>query len=517
MKHLRPSGVALAVAAGIAAPYTHAADPQQLEALVRELAAKVERLETELAVAREAGTVAPAPQPQVQEIDQKVKVLERKLEIAAEEAAAAKKATPVVTASDKGFAISSPDKEKAFQFKLRGTLHADYRSFQGESGDDFSDTALLRRVRPSFEGTVFEKYDFRIMPEFANNSASLLEGYIDARFQPWAKVRAGKFKGPVGLERLQSASDIRFIERGLPTNLVPNRELGIQLHGDVLDGGLGYAIGVFNGVNDGRSSDDFGTAGNDSNDSKDLEGRIFGFPFKNSDIYALQGLGLGIAGTWTDVTGTPPGATASRSTLLPAYVTGGQNGFFAYRNSSAGSIAAGTPDGAYGVGERYRIAPQAYWYYGPYGLLAEYVSVTQDVQRDLAAGAVRDSLTHQSWQIQAAWVVTGEDNSYKSVKPAAPFKIGDAGWGALELVARYGELDIDDDAFEGGGSSFANPTNAATKASAWALGANWYLNSNLKFVLNYEQTRFDGGAGTALAPEDRDTEKALFARAQIAY
>ena len=46
-------------------------------------------------------------------------------------------------------------------------------------------------------------------------------------FQPWFAVTAGKFKVPVGLERLQSANDIRFVERAFPTSLLPNRDLGV--------------------------------------------------------------------------------------------------------------------------------------------------------------------------------------------------------------------------------------------------------------------------------------------------
>lgn len=78
------------------------------------------------------------------------------------------------------------------------------------------------------------------------------------------------------------------------------------------------------------------------------------------------------------------------------------------------------------------------------------------------------------------------------------FTIAGGGWGAWELVARYGELDVDDDAFTGGANSFANPTSAASKGSAWGIGANWYLNNVFKFSIDYEYTSFDGsGGGTA--------------------
>ena len=77
-----------------------------------------------------------------------------------------------------------------------------------------------------------------------------------------------------------------FVERGLPTNLVPNRDVGAQIHGDLFDGAFTYAFGAFNGVVDGGSGD------LDNNDSKEFAGRLFGFPFKASSIEA-------VAGTWS--------------------------------------------------------------------------------------------------------------------------------------------------------------------------------------------------------------------------
>ena len=46
------------------------------------------------------------------------------------------------------------------------------------------------------------------------------------------------------------------------------------------------------------------------------------------------------------------------------------------------------------------------------------------------------------------------------------------------------------------------------------VGLNWYLNRNLKIVLGYDQTKFDGGAPNG---GDREDEKVLFTRFQVAY
>jgi phosphate-selective porin OprO/OprP len=113
--------------------------------------------------------------------------------------------------------------------------------------------------------------------------------------------------------------------------------------------------------------------------------------------------------------------------------------------------------------------------------------------------------------VTASIVLTGEDASYKGVaKPDHPFTIGAAGWGALELVARYGRLDIDDDAFP----LFADLARSAATASSWGLGLNWYLTSNFKLVANYTQTTFDGGAAGG---RDREDEQAFFTRAQFSF
>ena len=53
---------------------------------------------------------------------------------------------------------------------------------------------------------------YRLTPEFAPANASIVDAYIDLKFHPAATVRAGKVKGPVGLERLQSGGAIGFID-----------------------------------------------------------------------------------------------------------------------------------------------------------------------------------------------------------------------------------------------------------------------------------------------------------------
>ncbi|MEI8363821.1 MAG: porin, partial [Betaproteobacteria bacterium] len=245
----------------------------------------------------------------VQELSQQVKVLARKGEISAEEITAAKKTTPVVKASENGFGLESADGKNVIKFK--GLLQIDNRNYSdvnglGADGKNISGFDF-RRIRPTIEGTVFGKYDFRFTPEFGeaksastSSTSGIVDAYIDARFQPWFKVRAGKFKPFVGLERLQSGSDIKFIERSyVSNNILPNRDLGAAIHGDVLEGKLNYSVGFYNGVTDGGDA----TTVQDSNVDKEYAARIFATPFKGSDS-VLAGLGFGLAATHGNFKGT---------------------------------------------------------------------------------------------------------------------------------------------------------------------------------------------------------------------
>jgi phosphate-selective porin OprO/OprP len=457
--------------------------------------------------------VTAADPPTAEELAQRIQILERKLELQNEATAAAVSTAAIPKASAKGFSIASAD--GAHVVKLRGTLHFDGRSFADDITPETSDTWVLRRVRPTLEGTIAKIYDFRITPDFAGGRAFLLDGFVAARFQPWFTVQAGKFKVPVGLERLVSANDIRFVERAYPTNLLPNRDLGVQIAGDVASGLVNYSLGYYNGVTDGASSDSATPADSETDTAGDIAGRLFFQPFIGSDSFALRGVGVGIAGTYVDVTGNP--ATPSLST----YRTAGQQTLFQYR---ANTGAAPLNNATYADGMRKRITPQAHYYLGSFGLLAEYAKVTQEVSRQTST-TTRESntLDTTAWHVQLAYFLTGEEQSFKGIAPNSTLQIGKPGWGAFEVVARAHSIRFDDDAFVGGANSFANPVGKvgkasgainARKATSYGVGFNWYFNEAFKWVVNYEVTRFDGGGVDGV---DQPDEKAILTRLAVGF
>ena len=419
----------------------------------------------------------------VNELDQQIRILQRLREIAAESTATAAKTATAATASKDGFNLKSADGKYSIRF--RGYLQSDGRFFPSSEAIPATDNLLIRRARPIIEATVGRYFDFRVMPDFGGASPVIFDAYWEGKFAPQFTVRAGKFKPPIGLERLQSATDIAFAERGFPTNLVPSRDVGLQVAGDFSEGLFAYQVGVFNGV------PDLANGGDDLSDAKDFAARIFVQPFKTG---SLKGLGLGVAGS----TGTERGTTAAPG--LPSYRTPGQNTFFRYRLDTA--VPANT---AFANGDRTRISPQGYFYTGPLGILAEYVVSKNEVTR--AADTL--SLDHKAWQTEGSFFLTGEKAGFKSPAPKKPFDLKDGGWGAFELIARYGEIEIDEAAFP----NFASPTSSAQKAKAWGVGLNWHFSRAVKVAVNYERTTFVGGATTG----DREPENALITRFQTSF
>ena len=404
-----------------------------------------------------------------------------------------------VRAGPTGFSFESADGANVIRF--RGNLAVDGRWFMDKSTPESSDTFLFRKVRPYIEGTIDNDYDFRFMPDFGGGKTIIVDAFMTARILPWLAVQAGKFKGPVGLERLQPDQYNRFMELGLPSDLVPNRDLGVEIGGDILGGTFGYAIGEFNGVTDGNSTDANTNPDADSNDGKkDTEGRLFTQPFINSGIPGLRGLGFGIAGTYVQAVGS------ATNTLLASYKTTGQNTFFNYRTGTTGTFADG---------RRERWSPQAYYYVGSFGALAEYVESEQDVSRQLTTTTKRSGkVDNSAYQVSLSYFLTGEAATFNSITPRTTFHLGGGGWGAWEVVARYSELKIDNAAFAGGTQSFADPTASPRNARATGVGINWWLNANVKWVLDYEVTQFEGGATST---GNRPDERALTTRFALTF
>jgi phosphate-selective porin OprO/OprP len=423
---------------------------------------------------------------QVNALAQQLKVLSRQLELK-EEAAAAAPPAPKVTVNDKGFSIASADDANSIRF--RGLVQLDSRLFFGDGGGVANNGFILRRARIISEGTFAKNYSFQLVPEFGGSSISILDANIGINVAPSLQLKFGKFKSPIGLELLQSDSWTFFNERSLVTNLVPNRDIGVQGSGDVFAKTLNYTVGVLGGVGDGGSSTNA-----DFDNEKDLVGRLFASPFRNDVGSPVQGLSFGVSGSL--------GREKTAAGRTSAYKTDGQQTFFSYN-------AATVSDG-----QNWRVLPQADYRNGSFGAIGEYVVSTINV-RPSATGA-KAQLENKAWQFAAGYVLTGEDSSFNGVVPRTNFDLAAGTWGAFEVTARYANLQVDDAAFP----LFASASTNADEASSIGVGLNWYLSKVVAFKFDYYQTHFGfapGAPATSATQILRQDEKAFISRFQVSF
>lgn len=362
------------------------------------------------------------------------------------------KFAPVLVNGD-GLLISNRDASS--KVLIHGYLQADGRFFLANLKNSRQAVLLFRRVRPLVEGTLANRMDFRFMPDFGEGKSVIQEVYVEWKSVPYAKLRVGKFKAPLGLEVLRSDRDLTFVERSMASDLIPLRNLGAQLGGSLKENAVAYAIGIFNGAEDGANSTF------EWRNSKKGVVRVFFEPWAASHLAPLQPLGIGVAAS-----------VGYNSDALPSYKTVGQNTFFRYSS-------AATADG-----QHKRLAPQATYFFGPLGVLAEYVTSGQTA----SVGGARSYLSNHGWQLAGSIMLTGEKNTYDSIRPSRPLAaaMDRQHCGAWELAIRHSALGVDPNAFP----RYAATASSAQSASESAIGINWHLNQHTKLMIDFESTGF---------------------------
>ena len=340
--------------------------------------------------------------------------------------------------------------------QVHGYLQADNRMFSSNTRGQELDIFLFRRIRPVLEGTLFRQVDFRFMPDFGQYNPQIQEAYLELKTLPYARLRAGKFKEPIGLEVLRQDRDLSFTERSMASDLLPLRYLGAQISGSALGKSITYEGGYFQGSSDGSNAVfTQWTRGNEG------VGRVFLLPFTATSIAALKKFGFGVAGS----AGAQHGSIAGLKTMA-------QTTFFKY---ASGTVADG---------QHNRVSPQAYYYAGPFGAIAEYVISSQQVFNKGKSGRMRN----EGWEVQGSVMLTGDKNSYAGFRPRNGFEPnrGFGHLGALELAFRFSQVSIDPDAFP----SFASASTSTQRARAAGIGLNWHLNRYVKLMTDYEHTTF---------------------------
>ncbi len=375
-----------------------------------------------------------------------------------------------------GFFVQTANGDHRLVFGLVAQMDG---RFSVDDPSPITNTFAIRKARPVLSGRVGRYFDFKVMPDFGGGTTVLLDAYVDIRFSPRLRVRTGKDKTPVGYELLIGDAFLPFPERSMASRLIPGRDIGVQVQGDLAGNRVTYAAGLFNGVPDATNS----TTDVDTNSSKDLAGRIAVAPWRSTRTpnRAINGLGFHL------------GASAGpQSGPLPSFTTSVGQTFFNY---GAGATASG---------RRTRLAPAVFYHYKAFGGFAEYTRSAQEVTR---TGTER-TITNDALGVTASLLLTGEAASAGTIRPKKPFDPANRQWGAVQVLARYSALTIDPATFTEGLAA----ASASRQARSWTVAANWYLTPYIKYYCTFERTAFEG---PATGP--RPAEHVILFRTQLAF
>ena len=115
---------------------------------------------------------------------------------------------------------------------------------------------------------------------------------------------------------------------------------------------------------------------------------------------------------------------------------------------------------------------EALWNEGPVSLTAEYDESHVDSPET-------GDPQFRGWYVTGAWVVTGEHRPYGKKVGYARRVIPTGRWGAVELIARYGLVDVTDKGVDGG------------YLTKWFAGVNWWANRRIRISAGYGRATLD--------------------------
>lgn len=319
-----------------------------------------------------------------------------------------------------------------FELALGGRLHLDAVTYDVDDGDRHSDAAI-RRARVELSGKIGDIVQFRVDREFGSNPG-WRNVWLAVRPTDALEVRGGNFVVPFSLEELQSSNRSQLMERSLVSALAPGYSLG---------GSVQYSrrnwtasVGYFGDPIDGEENQS-GKRG------KGFVGRVTGAPILGKNQFFH--LGAAFERRQLDDTDTLAFRARPGSALAPTLVSTGVI-------RDADQITNVGAEAAYST--------------GPLLLQGQFIrtSINRPTLGDLDYGA---------WYAQASFAVTGESYNYSRRSATVEGLDLRRKRSAVELAARYSQLNLDDNALDRG------------RAQTMTVGANWYLNKNLRLMINY--------------------------------
>jgi phosphate-selective porin len=330
----------------------------------------------------------------------------------------------------------------------------DYTSFEqdarskaqvGNQQDELEARSLRLSARGYFE--LFRTWNYMVSYEYKGFDQTSIDDWntTDVRISTvlgpkLGTLTLGKIKEPFAYEMVGDAANLPQHER-LLSPFFRSRNVGATLGNAVLDQRATWGIGWYN---------DWWTQGKSwSASGNDFAGRITALPIWSED-----------------------GANYLHVAVSTRYY-GAVDDLLRYRGKPASNVAADYVDSGKVAGDHaWHTGIEALWNHGGYSVLAEYVRADLSTRDD-------SDPTLDGWYVTGSWVVTGEHRPYDHKAGYARRILPQGRWGAVELIGRYGHVDLDDKSVTGG------------TMDGWWAGVNWWANNRWKASVGYGNIDLD--------------------------
>ena len=150
----------------------------------------------------------------------------------------------------KGAYVQTSDGRWKLKIGARLQFRFFVEDFDDERGENTKTSFQLRRARLVFSGHGFYpwlKYKIQLYGD-KGSDVGVRDFLLDFAYYRQASFKVGQYKVPFNAEYLTSSSALQFVDRSIVNEeFALERDIGVMLHGKVLDNLVQYGVGIFNG------------------------------------------------------------------------------------------------------------------------------------------------------------------------------------------------------------------------------------------------------------------------------
>jgi len=407
-----------------------------------------------------------------------------------------------------------------FTMGVRVRFQSDFAAFSQDSThpagfagpSDLSSGAVVRRAYFGVEGKAYNDfaYEFRLnaggsnggsagasgVPAAGEGDPLLNKAVVTYTGIPNWHFNVGVIEPAFMFEGTTSSASLMFLERPEIDNIAADvfgagdSRRGIEIgwaKTDALWAGDNLtATATFSGQKTGSTANH----GNGGDENTQVLGRVTERLWSNG----ISNIQVGVSGAKVLSSGSTTGAGGGSQTInlqdRPEVRVDGT------RLISTGGIAAKTAD---------MFAVDLGGNIDNFFLGGEYAQFTLDRQCGAITAAnnavcasstsVIDHPTFSGWYVEGSWIITGETKAYSPSAinnevggfngpvPSRPFSFSGDSWGAFELVARYSNTDLNWHTNQAASTSQLAGVLGGQE-QVIALGLNWYLNRNVRIMID---------------------------------